>query len=157
MGDKKKRIAVLVSSSILVTGLFAIGFTFSSALAAATTSLVPPVNLKTNNGSVNISIDWSPKELHQGKDIQFTINFKDPSSGVLLQHVNYNLEVKDAQGNTVKSLMGLHTHTGNDVQTISFDKTGNFNLVITVLGTGLTMPFDTAKSGTAETPIVVVP
>ena len=148
MDSTKKRFAVLLSSTILVAGLIAAGFQFSAIFAATT---------KTDNGSVNVSVDWSPKELQQGKAAQFTINFQDPASGMLLKHVNYNLEVKDANGNTIKSLMGLHTHTGNDAQTITFNKAGNLQLVITVLGLGLSMPFDTTKSGTAETPLVVVP
>jgi hypothetical protein len=53
--------------------------------------------------------------------------------------------------------MFIYTHTGNDVQTVTFDKTGNFNLVVTVLGTGINPPFDTARSGTAETAITVAP
>jgi hypothetical protein len=147
---------VVLSFAILVTGLAAIGSGFSPALAATTTTpSAPPVNLKTDNGSVGIVVDWSPKEIQQGKDTEFSINFQDPSSGALLEHVNYNLEVKDASGNTVTSLTDQHVHMGKAVQKVTFDNSGDFQLVITVLGTGLTKPFDTAKSGTAETSITV--
>lgn len=132
--------------------LVGIGMGFSSALAQAAT---PPVNLKTNNGSVSLVVDWSPKQIQQGKPVDITISFQDPSSGTLLQHVNYNLDVKDASGNTVKSLTDLHTHTGKDTQSITLDKTGTFQLTITVLGLGINKPFDTSKSGTAETSVAV--
>jgi hypothetical protein len=155
MEGTKKRIAVLLSSTILVAGLVAIGSGLSAALAATTSPTTPPVNLKTDNGSVAVIVDWSPKEIRQGNAAQFSINFQDPSSGTLFQHVNYNLEVKDASGNIVKSLTNLHVHTGKDVQTITFDKAGNFKLTITVIGLGLNKPFDTSKSGTAETSVMV--
>jgi hypothetical protein len=119
------------------------------------TPSAPPVNLKTDNESVDITVDWSPQEIQQGSATEFSINFQDPSSGASLEHVNYNLEVKDADGNTVESLTDLHSHTGKDTQTVTFDNSGDFQLAITVIGTGLTMPFDTSKSGTAETPITV--
>lgn len=79
------------------------------------------------------------------------------SSGESLSHVNYNLEVMDGEGNPVQSKTYLHTHTGNDIQTVTFDKTGSLKLVVTVLGTGINPPFDTARSGTAETAVTVVP
>jgi hypothetical protein len=154
MERSNKRIAVLFSSTILVAGLIAMTLGTSAALAA-TNSSVPPVNLKTDNGSAVVVVDWSPKQIQQGKATEFTINFQDPSSGASLQHTNYNLEVKDANGNTVKSLTDLHSHTGKDVQSITFDKAGNFQLVITLLGLGISMPFDTSKSGTAEASIMV--
>lgn len=33
-----------------------------------------------------------------------------PSSGESLSHVNYNLEVTDAEGNPVESITDLHIH-----------------------------------------------
>src|SRR5581483_4354261 len=55
---------VVLSFAILVTGLAAIGSGFFPALAATTTTpSAPPVNLKTDNGSVGIVVDWSPKEI----------------------------------------------------------------------------------------------
>lgn len=111
--------------------------------------------MKTDNGSVNVVVDWPSKEIQPGKAVDLSIDFQDPSSGNLLQHVNYNLEVKDASGKTVDSLEGQHSHDGKATQNMMFDNAGNYQLVITVLGTGLTPPFDTSKSGTAEAPLVV--
>ncbi|UVS69942.1 hypothetical protein [Nitrososphaera viennensis] len=157
-GTKKRTAVLLLSSAILVAaGLVAIGSGFSAALATTTmtTPSVPPVNLKTDNGSVDVVVDWSPKEIQQGQAAEFSINFKDPSSGALLEHVNYSLEVKDAGGNTIESLTDQHVHAGEAVQMITFDNTGDFQLTITVLGTGLEMPFDTSHSGTAATSVMV--
>ena len=154
MESRNKRITALLSSTIIIiimTGLILMGSGFSFALAPTT----PPINLKTDNGSVVVTVEWSPKEIQQAKDVQFSITLQDPSSNTTLQHVNYNLQVKDANGTTVKSLTNLHSHTGKDVQTITFDKAGDFQLTVTVLGLGLTKPFDTSKSGTAMTPITI--
>jgi hypothetical protein len=49
----------------------------------------------------------------------------------------------------------LHTHSGTDEQTVTFDTVGSFNLVATIIGTGINPPFDTAQSGTAQTVITV--
>jgi hypothetical protein len=49
----------------------------------------------------------------------------------------------------------LHTHSGSDVQTVTFDTTGRFNMVVTIIGTGIDPPFDTTQSGTAQTAIMV--
>jgi hypothetical protein len=49
----------------------------------------------------------------------------------------------------------LHTHSGSDEQTVTFDTAGSFNVVATIIGTGLDPPFDTTQSGTAQTVITV--
>jgi hypothetical protein len=49
----------------------------------------------------------------------------------------------------------LHTHSGSDVQTVTFDTAGQFNLVVTILGTGIDLSFDTTQSRTAQTAITV--
>src|SRR5919199_2182366 len=156
--------AVLVSSSILLAaGIIAASFGLSTAFGQqptnATTSAAnssPPVSLKTDNGSVQVIVNWSPKPITQGTATQFTISFLDPSTSKPLQHVNYNFEVKDANSNaTISSQMSQHVHNGNATQTVTFDKPGNFQLVTTVIGLGLSQPFDTSKSGTAQTTITM--
>jgi hypothetical protein len=49
----------------------------------------------------------------------------------------------------------LHTHSGSDEQTVTFDTTGGFSFVVTIIGTGIDPPFDTTQSGTAQTVIPV--
>ena len=149
-----------VSSSIfLAVGIIAAAGSFGLAATAfgqQPANSAPPVNLKTDNGSVQIVVNWSPKEIKQGVATQFTISFQDPSTGTPLKHVNYNFEVKDVNSNTtIQSQMAQHVHNGEATQTVTFDKPGNFQLVTTVIGLGLSQPFDTSKSGTAQTTITV--
>jgi hypothetical protein len=71
----------------------------------------PPVTIKTNNESVNVVVSWEPQQIKPNQNVGFTLDFKHPSSGESLPHVNYNLEVMDGQGNPVESITDLHIHT----------------------------------------------
>ncbi len=123
--------------------------------AAATTTMPQPVTATTDNQSVNVLISWEPTEIEPGEDIEFTFDFQDPSSGDSIPHVNYNFEIIDQNGEPVESMTDLHTHSGSDEQTVTFDNPGSFNLVATIIGTGIDPPFDTTQSGTAQTIIPV--
>ena len=127
-----------------------------AATTTATTTTTPqPVTVATDNQSVNVLISWEPMEIEPGEDTEFTLEFQEPSSGEPISHVNYNFEITDQNGGTVQSMTELHTHSGSDEQTVTFDTEGSFNLVATIIGTGLNPPFDTTQSGTAQTVIQV--
>jgi hypothetical protein len=116
------------------------------------------MTVKTDNDSVNVAVSWSPEEIQAGQDVDFSFEFKNPSSGDPFSHVNYNLKVVDTTSDkVVKAIDDLHTHSGRDTQTVKFDNVGDFTLEIKVLGLGLNQPFDTSRSGTAEAAIMVVP
>jgi hypothetical protein len=125
-------------------------------VAATTTTMPQPITVATDNQSVNVLVSWEPTEIEPGEDTEFTLDFQDPSSGESISHVNYNFEIKDQNnGETVQSMTDLHTHSGSDEQTVTFDTTGGFNFVVTIIGTGINPPFDTTQSGTAQTVIPV--
>lgn len=126
-------------------------------VAATTTATTTPqpVTVATDNQSVNVLVSWEPMEIEPGQDTEFTLEFQDPSSGESISHVNYNFEIRDQNGGTVQSVTDLHTHSGSDEQTVTFDTEGSFNLVATIIGTGIDPPFDTTQSGTAQTVITV--
>jgi hypothetical protein len=151
--------ASLLLLLLLLLGALAPETVGSQQVAAQETSSPssPPVTLQTNNESVTVLVNWSPQEIQPAQEVQFTLNFQHPFSGESLSHVNYNFEIMDEQGNAIESITDLHTHAGNDVQTVTINNTGNFRLVLTIIGTGLTPPFDTTRSGTAESAIMVVP
>jgi hypothetical protein len=125
--------------------------------ATATTTMSPqPVTAPTDNQSVNVLISWDPAEIEPGEETAFTLDFQDPSSGESISHVNYNFEIIDQNtGEPVESMTDLHTHSGSDEQTVTLDNPGSFNLVATIIGTGIDPPFDTTQSGTAQTIIPV--
>ena len=144
-------LAIIASSSI-VTSVAAT----TTADTATTVTASPPVTTATDNESVNVLINWEPTEIEPEQDTEFTLDFQDPSSGDSISHVNYNFEIIDENsGETVESMTDLHTHSGSDEQTITFDTTGSFNFVVTIIGTGINPPFDATQSGTAETIITV--
>jgi hypothetical protein len=159
LNNKKRNGNPLIAQATIFTLAITIIMAASSmeAPAAATTTQLPPVTATTttDNGSVNVLINWEPSEIEPNQETQFTLDFQDPSSGESIMHVNYNFEIKDENGETVQSMTDLHTHSGSDEQTVTFDTTGRFNLVVTIIGTGINPPFDTTQSGTAQTAITV--
>lgn len=141
---------LLVAASLL--GPNSVIPTVTATIATAT----PPVTIATDNESVNVLINWEPTEIEPDQVTEFTLDFQDPSSGDSIPHVNYNFEITDENnGEMVESMTDLHTHSGSDEQTVTFDTTGSFNFVVTVIGTGINPPFDTTQSGTAETIVPV--
>jgi hypothetical protein len=126
-----------------------------AAPAAASTSPPQPVTATTDTQSVNVLISWEPAEIEPGDETAFTLDFQDPLSGESISHVNYNFEITDQNtGEPVESMTDLHTHSGSDEQTVTFDNPGSFNLVATIIGTGIDPPFDTTQSGTAQ---IIIP
>jgi hypothetical protein len=160
MAIKKKKYssseAALLLAAVIIAAPFVITLNIATPTAATTTTPSgPPVTAATDNGSMNVLINWEPTEIEPNQDIEFTFDFQDPSSGESISHVNYNFEIIDENGESVQSMTDLHTHSGSDVQTVTFDTTGRFNLVVTIIGTGIDPPFDTTQSGTAQTAIMV--
>jgi hypothetical protein len=162
VNDKKKNnnnpsIAAATTIFTLTIIIMAASTMTAPALATtAATTMPQPVTATTDNQSVNVLISWEPTEIEPGQDTEFTLDFQDPSSGDSIPHVNYNFEILDQNnGETVQSMTDLHTHSGSDEQTVTFDTTGSFNFVVTIIGTGIDPPFDTTQSGTAQTVITV--
>jgi len=150
---------VTVLSAILSGMLLASGNVFGAleSAAAQESEAMQPITIKTDNDSVNILVSWEPQEIEPGQEVDFFVNYRDASSGQSLTHVNHDFKITDESGQVIESATGLHTHSGGDIHTVTFGETGNFNLEVTIIGLGLEPPYDTTRSGTAETAIVVVP
>jgi hypothetical protein len=155
LNDVKKNNNLPMAATIFTLAIIMAASSVAAPAAATTTTQPLPVTAATDNGSVNVVINWEPIEIDPNQDIGFTLDFQDPSSGEPIMHVNYNFEIKDENGGIVQSMTDLHTHSGSDEQTVTFDTTGRFNLVVTIIGTGIDPPFDTTQSGTAQTTITV--
>ena len=160
--DKKKKNnninhTIPAATIFILAAIIMTASTISAPAAATTasTSMPQPVTVATDNQSVNVVISWEPVQIVPGEETQFTLDFQDPSSGESISHVNYNFEVIDQNGGAVESMTDLHTHSGSDEQTVTFDTEGSFNLITTIIGTGIDPPFDTTQSGTAQTVIPV--
>jgi hypothetical protein len=147
----------------LTTTIFTLAIIMATSTMAApasattiTETMQQPVIVATDNQSVNVLISWEPTVIEPGQDTEFSLDFQDPSSGESISHVNYNFEIIDQNtGEAVESMTDLHTHSGTDEQTVTFDTTGGFNFVVTIIGTGIDPPFDTAQSGIAQTVIPI--
>ncbi|MDQ3998614.1 MAG: hypothetical protein M3208_00150 [Thermoproteota archaeon] len=155
--DKKNNNHTVSAATIFTLAIIMMtALTIAYPAAATTATTMPqPVTVATDNQSVNVLVSWEPAEIEPGGDTEFTLEFQDPSSGEPIDHVNYDFEIMDQNGETVQSMTDLHTHSGSDEQTVTFDTPGSFNLVTTIIGTGIDPPFDTSQSGTAQTVIPV--
>jgi hypothetical protein len=160
---KKNNHCVIPTATIIFTlAIMMVATSTMIAPAVATTTTTSattqqqPVSVATDNQSVNVLISWEPTAIEPGQDTEFTLDFQDPSTGESISHVNYNFEIRDQNtGEPVQSMTDLHSHSGTDEQTVTFDTTGGFNFVVTIIGTGIDPPFDTTQSGTAQTVIPV--
>ncbi|MGH9991992.1 MAG: hypothetical protein ACREBU_11805 [Nitrososphaera sp.] len=152
-----RKLAVSLLSLAVLGTLLGAGALNLQAAAAQELQVTPPVNAKTDNDSVNVVIDWTPEEIEPGQSVEFSLGFQNPTSGESLAHVNYDVEFMDEAGSVVESVEDVHSHDGSEVHSIIFDSTGNLKMVVTVIGTGLTPPYDTTRSGTTELAIMVVP
>ncbi|MDQ5876468.1 MAG: hypothetical protein M3288_06485 [Thermoproteota archaeon] len=147
----------------LTTTIFTLAIMMATSTMAApasattiTATMQQPVIVATDNQSVNVLISWEPTVIEPGQETEFSLDFQDPSSGESISHVNYNFEIIDqSTGEAVESMTDLHSHSGTDEQTVTFDTTGAFNFVVTIIGTGIDPPFDTAQSGSAQTVIPI--
>ncbi|MDQ3852109.1 MAG: hypothetical protein M3299_04670 [Thermoproteota archaeon] len=156
--DKKNNNRTIPAATIFTLAIIMTALTIAAPVAITTTTattMPQPVTVATDNQSVNVLLSWEPVGIEPGQDTEFTLEFQDPSSGEPINHVNYNFEIIDQNGGTVQSITDLHTHSGSDEQTVTFDTAGSFNVVATIIGTGINPPFDTTQSGTAQTVITV--
>lgn len=123
------------------------------------------ITLTTDNNTVKVEVEFSAGTATDGmltvdppQEVTFNLKFVDPSTGELIEHVNYDFTVTDANGNAIASKREQHTHDGNATQKVNFASTGAYTIDINVLGTGINKPFDTAKySGKSALSISVVP
>lgn len=160
---KKNNHRVIPTATIIFTlAIMMVATSTMIAPATATTTTTSattqqqPVSVATDNQSVNVLISWEPTVIEPDQETEFTLDFQDPSTGEPISHVNYNFEIRDQNtGEPVQSMTDLHSHSGTDEQTVTFDTTGGFNFVVTIIGTGIDPPFDTTQSGTAQTVIPV--
>ena len=159
LNKKNNSYVIKAAAATIFTLAIIIASSTIAAPASATTmtaTMQQPVIIATDNQSVNVLISWEPTVIEPGQDTEFLLDFQDPSSGESISHVNYNFEIIDQNtGEAVESMTDLHSHSGTDEQTVTFDTAGGFNFVVTIIGTGIDPPFDTTQSGTAQTVIPV--
>lgn len=151
-------IGVTQASTAISVSLLSLLAILTSPQVFAQSTSSPPVTVNTADNSVSVVLNWTPAEVPAGEDVEFSLEFRNPDSGQTLSHVNYELKIIDpSNGEATKSIADIHTHAGQDAQTVKFDNTGDFILEVTVIGLGINQPYDTSRSGTVQTAIMVVP
>ncbi|HLG36538.1 MAG TPA: hypothetical protein VI338_00250 [Nitrososphaera sp.] len=160
MRNSAIKLTIVVALFTILSGPVLVTDDATSALESADaqeSEEMTPLTLKTDNDSVNVIVSWRPQEIEPGQEVTFLVNYRDAVSDQPLMHINHDFKITDESGQVIESATGLHTHSGGDIHTVTFSQTGNFKLEVTILGLGLDPPFDTTRSGAAETAIVVVP
>lgn len=109
--------------------------------------------LSTLNQEIDMEVGFGKEQLEVDEPTSFTFKFYEPSSGNLLNDVNYAIKIFDANGNKIATMPNLSTESGVDTQLITFPETGPFNIIIDVKETGT----NTNLSGTASVIFTVVP
>jgi len=112
--------------------------------------------MQTTNGAVNIEIEIEEK-LEKDVPVDFNLKFIDPTTGKILENVNYSLSIKDSQGNKIISRLNQYTESGIDTQIIRFSKNGPMTIEIEVQGLGNELPYATKYSGNTSAIITDVP
>ena len=113
--------------------------------------------LSTLNQVIDIQVGINGEQLDVDEPSSFTFRFYDPTSRILLNEVNYAIEVLDSNGIQVANMQKLFAESGVDTQLISFPESGPFNLIIDIQGIGVDTNYDTTISGTASIIFTVVP
>ncbi len=113
--------------------------------------------LSTINQVIDIEVSFDEEQLEVDEPSNFTFRFYDPTSKILLNEVNYSIEILDANENIIVDMQNLSAESGIDSQLISFPETGTFHLIIDVKGAGIGTTYDTTLSGKASVIFTVVP
>lgn len=110
----------------------------------------------TSNEAVNVEVSIENK-INVDEPTSFSFRFIDASSGILLNNVNYSIEILDSSDHKVTSMPGLFAENGIDSQSITFEDTGPITFLIEISGTGVDTPFDVKYSGSTSVIFTVVP
>ncbi|MGI0037458.1 MAG: hypothetical protein ACRD99_03785, partial [Nitrososphaera sp.] len=127
MMGRKTRLALATALFAIFSGMLLASDNVFGALesaAAQETEAMQPITLKTDNGSVNIILRWEPQEIELAQEVSFIVDYRDALSDQPLTHVNHDFKIVDESGQVIESATGLHTHSGGDIHTVTFDQTG---------------------------------
>jgi len=86
----------------------------------------------SKEGKFTIELSWEPS-LEPAIPINFIIKFKDPSSDMLIPHIDWTMTIK--KEDSIVAKFSDHTMFGvvdfnNEGRTFEFDEGGNFEIVI---------------------------
>jgi hypothetical protein len=125
---------------------------------------MPKMRMTTDNGStfIDVAVDKGAVmdnnfTIDSPQEVKFHIDFLHPGAFDHITHVNYEFHITDESGKMIVHKTGLHIHEGMDTQSVTFSDMGSFTLMVNVIGTGISQPYDTTNSGTASAMIAVTP
>lgn len=127
-----------------------------SVIEASEESVSQFMTMTTDDGSVRIELLMDHSMLEINKQIQFSLEFFDASTGERLEHVNHSFKIIDQSGEIVVNSPNVVAYSGAAEQVVVFSRTGTVTLTIEIHGVGV-LELDDQYSGTASTTLTVVP
>lgn len=124
----------------------------------------PKMMIPTDNGSMFVEISIEKARvidnalmLDAPQEVTIDAVFLNPGAFEPIMYINYDYQITDEVGNIVVRKTNLQAQDGIDTRTVTFADTGSFTITVEVKGRGLSEPYDTSRSGTANVMITVVP
>ncbi|MGI0004863.1 MAG: hypothetical protein ACREAI_00515 [Nitrososphaera sp.] len=91
----------------------------------------PPLRKSSPSGTFSVDLDWEPKSIEPGKEVEFGFIFTD-NQNLPIEKVNYNFTVKDAAGNVLEERVNQSTDSSTGFQKFTFDEGGAKTVSIAV-------------------------
>ncbi|MGI0020386.1 MAG: hypothetical protein ACREAY_07925 [Nitrososphaera sp.] len=83
----------------------------------------PPLRKSTSSGTFSIDLDWEPRSIEPGKEVEFGFIFTN-NQNLPIERVSYNFTVKDAGGNVLEERVNQFTDLSTGFQKFTFDEGG---------------------------------
>lgn len=109
--------------------IFLVPFLFLPAFAQLETDMT-----QTDKGTLNVEISKTPTEPKPGDVVKLQINFINPSTNNIQEHIDYRLTVSKDGLNTFGPIPLTHTSTGSVTIPVSFEREGKYLAEIEVEG-----------------------
>lgn len=107
-----------------------------------------PFFVLTEKGTLKISLETEPVSLQKEKDSKLKIEFINPQSEKIQEHVDYNIEIIDNEKSVFGPIPLTHTSKGSVVIPYIFEEDGSYTVIISVEGVLFQpMPTETAQFG----------
>lgn len=135
-------------------GASAMEFEVSPGTAASQTS----GNILTDNGGMNVRLNWTPSQLGAEEEATLNLEFRDPSSDRRVNaDVLYDLAFYDAGGDEVYAVKNQLAKAGVGSQAVTFPVDDDYHIAVTVKALQTASGSqDTSRNGIARG-VVVVP
>jgi hypothetical protein len=91
----------------------------------------PPLRKSAPSGTFSVDLDWEPKSIEPGKEVEFGFIFTNEQN-LPIETVRYNFTVKDATGNVLEERVNQSSDSSIGFEKFTFDEGGAKTVSIAV-------------------------